>query len=656
MLPSELLLQNRYRIDRLVGQGGMGAVYAAHDLRLGHTVAIKQVLRGDAGGFVREAQLLARLRHHALPKVTDFFVEEAGQFLVMDYVPGENLETILAQRQTPFPRELVMEWADQLLVAVSYLHSQHPPVLHRDIKPANLKAIDNKAIVLLDFGLAKGKIGQTSDAHRSVAGYTLRYAAPEQIRGEGTESRSDLYAVGATLYHLFTGLHPPDALQRALLLANGKPDPLVFPITEQGRLPPTLTAVLTKAMALEPADRFESANGLRQALQVASAAVATEMVVETKSRPAAVTSTPAKKVPFIRPTSSVWQRSLLWTGGLGIILLVLLGLGQFGAIDRSWIGLPAATITPALRSVTQPNPTEAGATSTATSTPSPTPSATAPLPTTPTVNLDPVAAPMTLITATVTTVLPLAIPTPQPTATPSPTVTATLPQPTATLPPSPTETPTVTPNATQTAAVLSTIVAATLTAIVPTPAATFTPRPIATATLSPTLAATVQPAATATWTPQPPTATATPLALMEADLVGAVTLLEPADNETLGSVDVNFVWQINNPSHPLLQQVADANSEYLFELVVLSDPTQPAQARALVGATKAATVRIKRSGWEQNSWGLTNGQHYYWTIRLGKKSGEHYEALGLLAEPRRFIAQTGGGNDQDSASQPSRKD
>ncbi|MCI0694547.1 serine/threonine protein kinase, partial [candidate division KSB1 bacterium] len=152
--PPRTLLQNRYQAIRLIGQGGMGVVYEAFDQRLGHTVAIKQITHGDAQAFGREAQLLARLRHPALPKVTDYFVEEKGQFLVMDYIAGDDLATALVRSTQPFSLPQVLAWADQLLDALEYLHSRQPPILHRDIKPANLKLGEDGGIILLDFGLA----------------------------------------------------------------------------------------------------------------------------------------------------------------------------------------------------------------------------------------------------------------------------------------------------------------------------------------------------------------------------------------------------------------------------------------------------------------------------------------------------------------------
>lgn len=288
MLPANLLLQNRYRIVRPIGQGGMGAVYEAFDQRLAQTVALKQIMRGDATAFEREARLLARLRHPALPHVTDHFVDDNGQFLVMDYIAGDDLATALLRRRTFFPRADVCAWADQLLTTLVYLHSQEPPIVHRDIKPANLKLTQQNQLILLDFGLAKGHTQLTSEPQKSAAGYTLAYAAPEQIHGAGTDARSDLYAAAATLYHLLTGNQPTDAIQRALLIADGQPDPLWVATSAHRTLSPLLVTILQKALALNPANRFADASAMRTAFQAANQTETTQVAepsVKVTERP-----------------------------------------------------------------------------------------------------------------------------------------------------------------------------------------------------------------------------------------------------------------------------------------------------------------------------------------------------------------------------------
>src|SRR5207253_1879371 len=169
------------------------------------------------------------LHHQALQHDNYHFSEDDGQDLYMQYIPGEDLFEMQPQRNGPFPQADVLTWADQLLDALDYLHTQDPQIIHRDIKPQNLKLTSRGQMILLDFGLAKGQGGGPSVAttSASIFGYTPNYAPLEQIQGLGTDARSDIYALGATLYHLMTGLKPPDALTRAAALVNGQPDPLV---------------------------------------------------------------------------------------------------------------------------------------------------------------------------------------------------------------------------------------------------------------------------------------------------------------------------------------------------------------------------------------------------------------------------------------------
>jgi len=155
MLEPNTILQNRYVILRLIAQGGMGAVYEAKDRRLGHLVALKETFFSDElmrRAFEREAWLLASLRHAALPKVSDHFTEDGGQFLVMEFIPGIDLGKLLERQNKPFALAEVLHWGDQLLGALEYLHKQDPPVIHRDIKPQNLKLTAENEIILLDLG------------------------------------------------------------------------------------------------------------------------------------------------------------------------------------------------------------------------------------------------------------------------------------------------------------------------------------------------------------------------------------------------------------------------------------------------------------------------------------------------------------------------
>lgn len=271
MLAPNTLLQNRYLIVRLLAQGGMGAIYEASDQRLGNTVALKETFFSDETlrhAFEREARLLARLRHPALPVVSDHFVEGNGQFLVMQFIPGNDLEQMLRHRGAPFPQNDVLVWADQLLDALDYLHTQEPPIIHRDIKPQNLKLTDRGQIILLDFGLAKGSPSQGTLATggRSIFGYTPDYAPLEQIKAEGTDARSDLYSLAATLYTLLTGVTTPGALTRITAVASSQPDPLRPANEINPTLKPSVASVLMWAMAHDRNHRPASAAAMRQAL------------------------------------------------------------------------------------------------------------------------------------------------------------------------------------------------------------------------------------------------------------------------------------------------------------------------------------------------------------------------------------------------------
>jgi len=274
MLSPDTILQGRYRIVRQLGQGGMGAVYEAVDQRLDTVVALKETLFTDEKlrkQFEREARLLARLHHQALPRVSDHFNESEGQFLVMQYIPGEDLFEMQTRRKDAFSPKDVLRWADQLCDALDYLHTQDPQIIHRDIKPQNLKLTARGQIVLLDFGLAKGSAGQMSvvTTSASIFGYTPNYAPLEQVQGLGTDPRSDIYSLAATLYHLLTNVKPPDALSRAGAIVNGLPDPLAPAETVSHQVSRSVAAVLEKGMSQKRDDRYASAEEMRAAFRVA---------------------------------------------------------------------------------------------------------------------------------------------------------------------------------------------------------------------------------------------------------------------------------------------------------------------------------------------------------------------------------------------------
>lgn len=269
------ILQGRYQINEQLRQGGMGTVFKANDLRLNRIVAVKESKFTDPKlrkQFELEAQLLAFLRHPSLPIVGDQFCLDDELFLVMDYIDGDDLGEILMARSEPFPPEDVIRWADQLLDALIYIHGQTPPIIHRDIKPQNLKLSSKGQMMLLDFGLAKGfpaaEIRVTTSG--SIFGYTPNYAPLEQRQGTGTDARSDLYSLGATLYHLLSAQIPPDASTRAAAVINGDPDPLPLMHAENAKIPRALAEVIHQAMSLKREARPANALEMRRLLTEAT--------------------------------------------------------------------------------------------------------------------------------------------------------------------------------------------------------------------------------------------------------------------------------------------------------------------------------------------------------------------------------------------------
>ena len=288
-LAQNTLIQSRYLIVHLIGKGGMGEVYLAVDQRLGSAIALKRTyFAGDemlGNAFEREARTLARMRHPVLPKVSDHFSEGEEQYLVMEHIAGDDLAKRLEAAAKPFPVSWVMFWADQLLDALSYLHSHEPPIIHRDIKPQNLKLTDENHIILLDFGLSKTTTGQTHISNTgstgSVVGYTPHYAPMEQIRGIGTNPRSDIYSLSATLYQLMTNTVPADALTRADAMLNGLPDPIEPPHTINPEIPASVSEVTLKGMEVSQEKRFANAREMQKALRRAFSKMQEAMAAQT---------------------------------------------------------------------------------------------------------------------------------------------------------------------------------------------------------------------------------------------------------------------------------------------------------------------------------------------------------------------------------------
>ncbi len=268
-LKAGVVLHKRYKIERIIGQGGKGCIYLAQDLRLaGRNCAVKEVehdhslaadiLKETRDQFHQEATILARLDHPNLPKVSDFFSILDNDYLVMDFVPGEDLRTLMikASQENKFlPEKEVLDWAGQLADALVYLHGQDPVILHRDIKPSNLKLTPSGLLKLVDFGLARTLApGEVTITILQGQG-TAQYTPLEQYGGDAghTDPRSDVFAFAATLYHLLTNQAPANVRDRFL-----DPKSLVSPRQFNPSISPRTERAIMWGLELHPDDRPKS--------------------------------------------------------------------------------------------------------------------------------------------------------------------------------------------------------------------------------------------------------------------------------------------------------------------------------------------------------------------------------------------------------------
>ncbi len=257
------LLNKRYRIEGVLGHGGMSSVYRAYDENIGVPVAVKEnlVLTEEySKQFQREANILATLRHPNLPRVSDYFaITGQGQYLVMDYIEGEDLRERI-ERVEQLPQQEVILIGSAICDALIYLHQRIPPVIHRDIKPGNIKITPEGHVVLVDFGLVKLLEGnqQTTTGARAM---TPGYSPPEQYGTGHTDERSDIYSLGATLYAALTGVIPEDGLSR--LTGKAK---LASLRKKRPDISFELIIVIEKALEVEPEKRYQNAEEFRQDL------------------------------------------------------------------------------------------------------------------------------------------------------------------------------------------------------------------------------------------------------------------------------------------------------------------------------------------------------------------------------------------------------
>ncbi len=312
LLTPQSLLVGRYRILRRVGQGGMGAVYEAEDLRLpGKRWAIKEMSdaaitdpaeRAEAlDAFDREAHFLSSLSHANLPRVVDSFAADGKQYLVMEFVDGQTLEELVVAAGRPLPPETVVRLGADLCGVLDYLHRRQPPIIFRDLKPGNIMIASDGTIKLIDFGIAR--LFTPGKQRDTVSLGTKGYAAPEQYGKGQTDARSDIYALGATLHFLLTGRDPAD-------------DPFNFPPVRalNPAVPPALEAVVAQALRGAPDERWQSAREMRRALtQTAAAPVAVESrsaaASPQRQPPPATPAAPPGRVQPRQPASTAAPRS-----------------------------------------------------------------------------------------------------------------------------------------------------------------------------------------------------------------------------------------------------------------------------------------------------------------------------------------------------------
>ena len=333
------VLHNRYRIDGLLGRGCADAVYRAWDTALHVDVAIKEnamAAPASARQFEREAAIMARLRHANLPRVRHHFVApDDAQYLVMDYIEGEDLAQMVG-RVGPLDEPRALAWIDRVCDALAYLHSQVPPIIHRDVKPSNVKITPKGEVFLVDLGTATGDDARVRTATGAL-GVTPGFRPQEQYGTGGTDERSDVYALGATLYALLTGQNPPESSELAASEASLTP-----PRTLRPGLCPAVASTLEAALKLAPTDRPQTVAAFRAMLRGE-----TERPAHERARQPAQEGNPVRR-PTTTPIPN-WA----WAVGAGALVLVAVLVGTGLALGpRLW----GATSSPAEAPPREPLP------------------------------------------------------------------------------------------------------------------------------------------------------------------------------------------------------------------------------------------------------------------------------------------------------------
>ncbi len=626
------LRSGRYHVQNRLGKGGMGTVYLAIDRNLqDHQVAIKEntlVTKATQQQFQQEAETLARLNHPNLPRVTNFFIERGGrQYLVMDYIDGQNLREILVERGEPLPEKEIMPWIDQIMDALEYMHTwanpmtrQISPIIHRDIKPANIKRTSSGQIYLVDFGIAK--LESSAVTLPGARAFSPGFSPVEQYTG-GTDIRSDIYALGATLYSLLTRKVPPESPN--LVAHKTLHSPRVF----NPDISRHTERMILQAMRIVPDDRYQNIQEMRRALThrwpeiriptprrasdntppEPGTPIQSQLATETARRPQ--TTRQSQPIDLLRPSRTVTAVIALVAVGI-VVLLIRIGSQRVEPEEAAPPVVSVAT-TPA----TATSVIDAGVAQTSENVPS----------------VVPTVSPEALSTAATATSPPVA---PTDTAlavvaSPSITVLATAtPRVVATPPPTtrPTARPTSTPISSATA----------------TPVPTHTATRVAIPTPSPSPALAVASAASAP-TRSVPTisspATSSPATSPQTVSNATITLLEPAHGSVLRGTQT-FRWTTDVSLQP----------GQAFELVFWAEgQTAMQNGFGPVGNSPRTTVPINldRSAAELTQ--LQLGRDYRWGILLVE--AEPYRRIQYLGGNRQFrLEGSSGSSSGSSSSQP----
>ncbi len=354
LIPGQVV-HGRYRVVALLSQGGMSAVYEAMDSTLGIRCALKEMIPypGTPGTalpqlreqFQQEAQVLADFRCPNLPRVTDHFEEDGNAYLVMDLVQGKRLDEIIAQKGRLTEGE-VLGWAQQLMDALAYCHEQG--VIHRDVKPQNVVITSQGRAMLVDFGLVKlvdPNDPRTRTVMRGLG--TPEYAPPEQYDAkEGyTDARTDVYSLGATLYHALVGKAPPTVTERVV-----DPKRLVPLRQRRGDLSKVTEQVLMKAMALQPSQRFQSIAEMHEALFGSPLSkVKAEGTALAEGGTATLATPPSATI--LLPWIGAAKRRIDWRVGVAVAAIALVSLATVISLVTGKFSLwsvPTATATPTI--------------------------------------------------------------------------------------------------------------------------------------------------------------------------------------------------------------------------------------------------------------------------------------------------------------------